>query len=176
MAPIVKTFNCVSNSTPIEPLKRPYYCCGWYKPPKSFSGIYKIYRTGNPSGNLRCGVDDICTGPQGIPIKLELENECGDPNVSTYLWKSNPNYLVYAFRIFRLCALPDGSDAPTSVGIQTVFKFEDPYEEGDQTYFECSYNLTTKEYKFRYKNLFFVDFGNGDTFFRETDLDTVEME
>lgn len=175
----VKAFNCIANSTTIQPLKRPYYCCGWYAPPKSFSGTYIIYKTG--STQLKCGVDDICTGPNGIPIKLELETECGGGyfggnGAYTYIWKSQPNYLVYGFVSLQLCNLPDGSNPPIVLGLQSIFAFEDPHEEGEQTSFECSYDLNTKQFNFNFKSTFFADFGNGDTFYRYVELDKVEMK
>lgn len=164
MAPIIKTFNCISTSTPIVPLKRPYYCCGWYEPPKWFSGKYVIYRTGNPPPT--CGRNNnICTGPEGIPIKLELESDCG----AIYIWKSKPDYEVFGFYTFQLCTSPDGSDS------KTTFIYNDPYCQ-DCFLTECSYDLITKEYKFLFKNEFFLDYGNGNTFYRYVELDTVKME
>lgn len=170
MAPIIKTFNCISTSTPIVPLKRPYYCCGWYEPPKWFSGKYIITKSGNPP-YFYCGVNDICTPSEGVAMKLERENDCS----FSYIWKSNPQYLVFAFYNFQLCAQPDGSDVLTTFGYNSVFGFEDPPGGGIEQ-FECSYNLITKQHYFSYKNTIDYNDGKGNTFYRYVEIDTVKME
>jgi len=169
MAPIIKTFNCISTSTPIVPLKRPYYCCGWYEPPKWFSGKYIITKSGNPP--YYCGVNDVCTPSEGVAMKLERESNCS----FSYIWKSNPQYLVFAFYNFQLCAQPNGSDVLTTFGYNSVFNFEDPPGGGIEQ-FECSYNLITKQHYFSYKNTIDYNDGNGNTFYRYVELDTVKME
>lgn len=179
MAPIIKTFNCISTSTPIVPLKRPYYCCGWYKPPKWFSGKYVIYRTGNLPFQFPCGIYDVCTGPNGVPIKLELESECSGENADAsrfynYIWKPNGDqYGVIATVTLRLCNIPDGSNPPIE---KPVFSFSDFYEEAELQFFECSYNTITKEYKFGYKSEYIIDYGGGNLFRRYVELDTVKIE
>jgi hypothetical protein len=167
-----KAFNCISNSTSIEPLKRPYYCCGWALPPLSFSGKWICVFTGNPPIYT-----PLVTTMSGVDFKYELASECiffvnPSNNVPFYRYEvpGNPGFLggMLVEATLELCSQQNGSDK------QPFYPLNVPPLLAPPT-FECSYNIITKQHTFRWESTGFYDFGGGDTAYISLVFDTVEL-